>query len=99
MKFITLGFPILDTKTTISEQWFKVLEEFEEVRQEIESGEVDHELVISEMQDLIQAMISLEYSMAKQLGMKQHFVQQRFDMWNNRHLEKMNKYKSERGWE
>jgi hypothetical protein len=96
---IILGFPVLDTKTTISEQWFKVLEEFEEVRQEIESVEIDHERVISEMQDLIQAMVSLEYSMAKQLGMKEHFVQKRFDIWNNRHLEKMQRYKAERGWD
>ena len=102
-RYVTLKIPIIDTQGTFGEQWQKVHEELQELTNEIHADEIDHERVMHELQDVIQAMVSFEMAITKRMTrfrFQQHrVIQHRFKTWNENHIEKIKRYKAERGWD
>jgi Ribonuclease G/E len=99
--YVTLHFPLLHIDTTERLQYDKVVEEYNEVRKELFS-ESPPEKMLHELQDIIQAYITLLCVKAKPFSVDEQEVSDRVihlvEQANQTHRKKIERYKAERGW-
>ena len=98
---ITLYFPLVITGKSPNEQTDKLVEEYNEFRKELFS-QSGPERMLHELQDLMQAYISLLMAKALELGMderqaREHITELLEDA-NHAHRKKIERYNAERGW-
>jgi Ribonuclease G/E len=99
--YITIHFPLLHIDTTEKLQYDKVVEEYNEVRKELFDGATP-ERMLHELQDIIQAYITLLCIKAKPFSVDEREVSDRVkdlvEQANQDHRKKIERYRSERGW-
>lgn len=99
--YVTLHFPILNIDTNERDQFKKLVEEYNEFRKELfaESGP---ERMLHELQDIVQAYVTLLCQKAKPFSVDHHETAERvidlMDEANQEHRRKMERYRAERGW-
>lgn len=100
-KYITLHFPLLHVDTTESLQYDKVVEEYNEVRKELFDNSAPDRM-LHELQDILQAYITLLCVKAKPFSVDEREVSDRVkdlvEQANQEHRKKIERYKAERGW-
>jgi Ribonuclease G/E len=99
--YITIHFPLLHIDTTEKLQYDKVVEEYNEVRKEL-FDYAPPERMLHELQDIIQAYITLLCIKAKPFSVDEREASDRVrdlvEQANQDHRKKMERYRSERGW-
>lgn len=99
--YITIHFPLLHIDTTEKLQYDKVVEEYNEVRKEL-FDYAPPERMLHELQDIIQAYITLLCIKAKPFSVDEREVSDRVkdlvEQANQDHRKKIERYRSERGW-
>lgn len=99
--YITLHFPVLQIDTTESLQYDKVVEEYNEVRKELFDN-AEPERMLHELQDILQAYITLLCVKAKPFSIDEREVSDRVkdlvESANQEHRKKIERYRAERGW-
>ena len=99
--YITLHFPVLHVDTTESLQYDKVVEEYNEVRKELFDN-AEPERMLHELQDILQAYITLLCVKAKPFSIDEREVSDRVkdlvESANQEHRKKIERYRAERGW-
>jgi Ribonuclease G/E len=99
--FVTLHFPILHIDTTETEQYDKVVEEYNEVRKELFNNSAPDRM-LHELQDILQAYITLLCVKAKPFSIDEMEVSDRvrdlIEQANQDHRKKIERYKAERRW-
>ncbi len=100
-RYVTLHFPIFHVDVTEREQYDKVVEEYNELRKELFS-EAGPDRMLHELQDIIQAYLTLLCVKARPFSLSNDEVAERvsdlmFDA-NQTHRKKIERYKAERGW-
>jgi Ribonuclease G/E len=99
--FVTLHFPLLHIDTTESDQYDKVVEEYNEVRKELFNNSAPDRM-LHELQDILQAYITLLCVKAKPYSIDEMEVSDRvrdlIEQANQDHRKKIERYKAERGW-
>lgn len=100
-QYVTLHFPILNIETTERKQYDKVVEEYNEFRKELFS-ESEPERMLHELQDIVQAYITLLCVKAKPFSIDDREVADKvsdvLEQANQDHRKKIERYKAERGW-
>ncbi len=100
-QYVTLHFPILHIDTTEREQYDKVVEEYNEFRKELFS-ESEPERMLHELQDIVQAYVTLLCVKAKPFSIDEREVADKvsdiLDQANQDHRKKIERYKADRGW-
>jgi Ribonuclease G/E len=100
-KYITLHFPVLHVDTTESLQYDKVVEEYNEVRKELFDN-AEPERMLHELQDILQAYITLLCVKAKPFSIDEREVSDKVkdlvESANQEHRKKIERYRAERGW-
>lgn len=98
--YITLHFPVLHVDTTESLQYDKVVEEYNEVRKELFDN-AEPERMLHELQDILQAYITLLCVKAKPFSIDEREVSDRVkdlvESANQEHRKKIERYRAERG--
>ena len=99
--YITLHFPVLHVDTTESLQYDKVVEEYNEVRKELFDN-AEPERMLHELQDILQAYITLLCVKAKPFSIDEREVSDKVkdlvESANQEHRKKIERYRAERGW-
>lgn len=99
--FVTLHFPLLHIDTTETDQYDKVVEEYNEVRKELFNNSAPDRM-LHELQDILQAYITLLCVKAKPYSIDEMEVSDRVrdlvEQANQDHRKKIERYKAERGW-
>ena len=101
---IKLEFPMYDTNGTVDEQEKKLIEEVNELIHELKIKEVPVSRLLHETQDVVQALISLCISVAKEQfpGDDGETLRSRVEPFllehNALHVEKLERYAKKRGW-
>lgn len=99
--YVTLHFPLLHIDTTERQQYDKVVEEYNEFRKELFT-EASPERILHELQDVLQAYITLLCVKARQFSIDEREtvekVAQLVDEANCSHRKKIARYRAERGW-
>jgi hypothetical protein len=101
-KYITLHFPLLHIDVKEREQYDKVIEEYNEFRKEL-FAESDVERMLHELQDVVQAYLTLLVLKAKTFSIDNTEASERVavvvEQANQDHRKKIERYKADRGWE
>lgn len=99
--YVTLHFPILHIESTLKEQESKVIEEYNEFKKELFRGSAPDRM-LHELQDIMQAYITLLYLQTKPTSLDDREADQRvadlIERENQKHRRKMEQYRAERGW-
>ena len=99
--FVTLHLPLLHIETTETEQYDKVVEEYNELRKELFNNSAPDRM-LHELQDILQAYITLLCVKAKPYSIDEMEVSDRvrdlIENANQDHRKKIERYKAERGW-
>ena len=99
--YITLHFPLLHSEATESLQYDKVVEEYNEVRKELFDN-AEPERMLHELQDILQAYITLLCVKAKPFSIDEREVSDKVkdlvESANQEHRKKIERYRAERGW-
>ena len=93
MDHVTLHFPILKIDTTVTEQEWKVMEEYKEFEHEL-LNRTTKERLLHELHDVVQSyltLLALEITDEKELI---EYVEEQ----NQEHRKKIERYRAERGW-
>jgi len=100
-KYITIHFPLMHVDTTENLQYDKVVEEYNEVRKELFDNSAPDRM-LHELQDILQAYITLLCVKAKPFSVDEREVSDRVkdlvEGANQEHRKKIERYKAERGW-
>ena len=100
--YITLHFPLLHIDSNERKQYDKVIEEYNEFRKELFS-ESDVDRMLHELQDVVQAYLTLLVLKAKMFSIDRREAAERVaavvEQANQDHRKKIERYKAERGWE
>lgn len=103
MSVINFEFPLFNTKENPAMRADKIREELEEVKQEISGGSVDILNLMLEAQDVMQASIGMVYcSLLQTFKSKRKakaVLQILLTELNEDHIQKIDRYINERGWE
>jgi Ribonuclease G/E len=98
---VTLHFPLLHLDVTYADQRKKVVEEYNEFRKEL-FAESSHERTLHELQDIVQAYLTMMVAQIKELAIDEQDADERVialvEHLNQEHRKKIERYKSERGW-
>ena len=93
MNHVTLHFPLLKIDTTVSEQEWKVMEEYKEFEHEL-LNKGTKERLLHELHDVVQSYLTLlALEMPNESEMIE-FVEEQ----NQEHRKKIERYRAERGW-
>ena len=100
-QYTPLYFPLIITGKTPREQTDKLVEEYNELRKEL-FAEAGPDRMLHELQDVMQAYISLLMAKALELGMDERqaraHITELLEDANQLHRKKIERYKVERGW-
>jgi allophanate hydrolase subunit 1 len=101
-EYVTLHFPLLHLDVTYAEQRKKVVEEYNEFRKEL-FAESSHERTLHELQDIVQAYITMMVAQVRELALDERDASERVtalvEHLNQVHRKKIERYKAERGWQ
>lgn len=101
---IKFEFPMYDTNGTVDEQEHKFFEEVNELIRELKMKDVPVSRLFHEAQDVVQALISLSISVAKEQfpGDEGETLRERVEPFllehNALHVKKLKRYAKKRGW-
>lgn len=99
--YVTLHFPLLHIDTTENLQYDKVVEEYNELRKELFDNAPPNRM-LHELQDILQAYITLLCVKAKPFSMDEREVADKVrdvvESANEDHRKKIERYRAERGW-
>lgn len=97
-RYITLHFPLMHIDRTFAKQKEKVVEEYNEFRKEL-FGDADPERTLHELQDLVQAYITLMMTQAKPTSLDERDTEERviqlLEQANQDHRKKMERYRAD----
>jgi Ribonuclease G/E len=100
-EYVTIHLPLLHIDTTESLQYDKVVEEYNELRKELFDNSAPDRM-LHELQDILQAYITLLCVKAKPFSVDEREVSDRVkdlvEGANQEHRKKIERYKAERGW-
>ena len=101
-RFLSLFFPLINTKTNEREQYDKVIEEYNEFRKELFS-EAPPEITLSELFDLNQAYFHYLCAKVRPFCIDEYEAVEKviaiIEQANQDHRKKIERYRAERGWE
>lgn len=99
--YVTLHFPLLHIEHSERQQYDKLVEEYNEFRKEL-FAESDIDRMLHELQDVVQAYITLLVIKAKPFSIDRRETVERVlalvEQANQDHRKKIERYKAERGW-
>ena len=99
-RYVPWHMPIIEIENiTIREQYMKLREELDEFQQELDLH-ADHDRILHELQDVVQAYITLMVLEAKKTEQENavDMVVETLVEANQDHRKKIERYKAERGW-
>lgn len=99
---VTLHFPLLHIEQSERQQYEKLVEEYNEFRKEL-FAESDIDRMLHELQDVVQAYMTLLVIKAKPFSIDKRETVERVlalvEQANQEHRKKIERYKVERGWQ
>ena len=102
IEYATIHFPILNIDTTYKEQHAKVIDEYNEFRNEL-FKDAEPERLLHELQDVFQAYTTQLFVRIRPLVMDDDEARERvialLEHCNQEHRKKIERYRADRGWQ